>query len=463
MNKRTALPLILLLALSACTTLAPTPDPALNLVEAWDAPAPEAEEITALWWLNFNSAELNELIAEAERKNIDLRVAAESVIQAEQALRSAGASLFPSLNLGGSSGATKRDDGNTNRTSKSTNLSLSAGYEIDLWGRIAATVDSAEASLAATRFDYDAARLSITASVATTYFNALALRERLEIARSNLDIAEQIMRIVEARYQNGAASALDVSRQRTTLLGLRTAIPPLEAQERQTRTALAILLGRAPQGFTLQTETLDLLNIPTVSAGLPSTLLTRRPDLASSEARLAAATANIHAARAALFPSIQLSASGGIASAALLSFSDPTKTIGLTASLAQVIFDGGRLRSQVRIAESRQRELLENYRKAVFTSLKEVEDALTNLARYAAQETLQHETLAEASRSLRLAELRYREGADELTTVLDAQRTLFSAKDSIAQMRFSRLSSAVELYKALGGGWRNEDGRGSVS
>jgi len=448
------------LLLSGCALHEPLARPDLPLPSTWAEAAPAADGISADWWRTFGSAELDALVQEAATASPDLRIAAERVIQAEQSLRVSGASLFPSLNLGGNTGWTRRDanDGSAVSETKSSAATLNAGYEIDLWGRIAANVDSAEASLAGSRFDYDAARLSLSANVATTYFQLLALRERLRIARENLAIAERVLRIVEVRYQNGSASSLDVSRQRTTVLSQRAAIPPLEVQERQTNTALAILLGRVPQDLRLQGEALNTLAIPAVTPGLPADLLVRRPDLASAEAALAGASANVAAARAALLPSIQLSGAGGLATATLLSLADPSNTVSLSASVAQVIFDGGRLRAQVESARSRQRELVETYRKAIHTALKEVEDALGNTGRNANQEVLQGQILAEAQRSLRLAELRYREGADDLLTVLDAQRTLFSAQDSLAQLRLSRLTSAVDLYKALGGGWRPESG-----
>ena len=174
---------------------------------------------------------------------------------------------------------------------------------------------------------------------------------------------------------------------------------------------------------------------------------------AGREARLAAAAANIAAARAALLPGISLSAGAGVGSAALLSLADTTRTLSISASVLQKIFDGGRLRADVDIQRSRQRELLETHRRAILVALKEVEDALANATRDANQESAQREILTEAQRSLRLAELRYREGADDLTSVLDAQRTLFSSLDQLAQLRLARLTAALDLYKALGGGW----------
>lgn len=446
--------------LGGCAITEPTARPDQPLPARWtettDA-APAAIQPDT-WWQAFGSAALDALIAEALVASPDLQIQAERVIQAELALRSTRASLFPSLSLGGDSGWSRSDagdrGGSTISESKSTSLGLSASYEIDLWGRIAANVDSAAAALATTRYDRDSARLSLAASVATTYFQLLTLQERLEIARQNLAIAERVLKVVEARYRNGAASALEVSQQRTTVLTQRAAIEPLDVSVRQTRSALAILLGRNPQEPAPEFERLTALAIPAVTPGLPAELLLRRPDLASAEASLAAASADIAAARAALLPGFSLSAGGGVASSLLLSLADPSTSVSLSAAVVQTIFDGGRLRTEVDIARSRQRELLESYRSAIITALKEVEDALGNANRDANQEGAQREILAEAQRSLRLAELRYREGAADLLTVLDAQRTLFSAQDQLVQLRQARLSDAVSLYKALGGGWQ---------
>lgn len=455
---RTRLLPALLAALTAgCALTEPVVRPEQALPAQWAEPARAAEPATPLhdtWWQDFGSARLDAFVTEALATTPDLRIQAERVVQAELALRQAGASLLPSLDVSGGS-STRNVDSNE---SSSTGIDLGASYEIDLWGRIAAGVDASRAGLMATRFDYDAARLSISASVAIAWFQVLALQERLDIARRNLATAERVLRVVQARYDNGAASALDLSQQRTTVLNQRKAIEPLEVQLRQTRSALAILLGRNPQAGPTPDgaggiERLGALKVPAVGAGLPSELLLRRPDLAASEARLVAAAANIAAARAALLPGISLSAGAGVGSAALLALADATRTLSISASVLQKIFDGGRLRADVDIQRSRQRELVESHRRAILAALKEVEDALANGVRDTNQEAAEREILAEAERSLRLAELRYREGADGLLTVLLAQRTLFASQDQLALTRLARLTAAVNLYKALGGGW----------
>lgn len=449
--RRLALGLLAAATLGGCAVTEPLVRPDIALPTAWSERADSAPaSLPDTWWQGFGSPRLDTLVAEALASAPDLRIQAERVVQAELALRQAGASLLPSLALGGGSGVQNAEGDE----SGSTSASLNARYEIDLWGRLAASRDASRAALAATRFDREAARLSMAANVATLWFQSLTLAERIDIAHQNLAIAERVLRVVHARYDNGAASALELSQQRSTVLAQRKAIEPLEVSLRQTRSALAILLGRTPQTGVAASARLAELRVPLIDAGLPSELLLRRPDIAASEAALAAAAANLAAARAALLPAISLSAGAATSSAELLALAGRNSVLSLSASLLQTIFDGGRLAADVDIQRSRQRELLEAHRQTVLTALKEVEDALANTARDARQESAQHEILAEARRSLRLSELRYREGADGLLAVLDAQRTLFSAQDQLVQLRLARLSGAVDLYRALGGGWQ---------
>ncbi len=411
------------------------------------------------WWQDFDAPALSALIEEALATSPDLTIALERVKQAELTVSNAGTSLFPSVNANlGTSGQRSFPDNGGANTSKGTNVGLSVSYEIDLWGRLRDGVDSAQYSLTASRYDFETARLALATGVASAYFQVLGQRVRLQLTHENLNIAERLYKLVEVRFRNGAASALDLSRQRTAVLTQRAAIKPLEVQIRQTESALAILLGRAPEGFQVGEADFDALRAPIVGAGLPSQLLLRRPDLASAEAQLRAADANVAAARAALLPSFSLSGSAGLASGALVSLVNPSASIGLAAGLAQTIFDSGRLRNQVALSESQRRTLVETYRKTVLAALKEVEDGLGNVDRFAEDEIALTAVRDEARRSLRLAEVRYREGADDLSNLFDAQRTLFSAQDSVAQVRLARLSAALDLIKALGGGWQKPVG-----
>jgi outer membrane protein, multidrug efflux system len=449
----------LALALAGCAVTEPRTQVSMNMPPSFsEAPqgiaSGEAHELTDDWWLSFGSPQLNGLIDEALAGSADLRIAAERITQAELALRVADASLLPRVSVGAGQSASRSGGSHVDSSSReATSLSVAMNYEIDLWGRLAAGIQAQQQAVAVSRFDAETVRLALTTSVAATYFQLLATRERLDIARENLAIAERVLKLVDARFRNGVATSLDVSQQTTAVLTQRTALIPLEVAERQTTSALALLVGRVPQGFGIGVEDFDTLAVPTAAPGIPSTLLTRRPDLAAAEAQLAAADANVAAARAALLPSISLSASGGLASAALLSIVNPTNALSIGLSLAQSIFDGGERQARVETQQSQRRILVEVYGSAVRTALKEVDDALGNADRGARLEAAQRETLEQAQRSLNLAEIRYREGVGDLLAVLDAQRSLFAAQDQLAQSRLARLAASLDLVKALGGGW----------
>ncbi len=443
-------------ALTGCAITSPAPPRGIELPAAWTEPAPADVRPLALdWWRAFGSEELAALVAEALAGSPDLAIATERVRQAEAELRIAGASLFPTVDLDAGTGQSgSRPRGGPTTTSKSTDVALAASYELDLWGRNASIARAADESLRATSFDYETVRLTLAASVATTYFEVLTLRVRLAIARDTQAIAERILAVVTARAKYGAASQLDLARQQTAVLQARAIIPPLELAERQTLNALAALVGRAPQGFGVAGSSVVDLPVPGVEPALPAEVLVRRPDIAAAEAGLEAANADVAAARAALLPAIRLTGSAGLASDALLSIgSSPTLGYAIAASLLQPIFDGGRLRGQVDFAAARERELVESYRRSILAALTDVENALVAANRTAVQEALQAQVREGAQRTLRLAEVRYREGVDDLLSVLDAQRTLFQAQDQLAQIRLARLDASVGLYRALGGGW----------
>jgi NodT family efflux transporter outer membrane factor (OMF) lipoprotein len=447
-------------ALGACATRGNAPAPAPKMPLAFsEAAGPDAAVLARDWWGTFGSQELSSLVAAALSANPDLAIAAERVRQAEAQVRIAGASLFPVLDLRvGTSRLETRPDGGSWRSTEVSSATLNASYEVDLWGKNASGVRSAEATLRASRFDQETVRLTLVAGVANAYFQILSLRGRLATARVNLGIAERVLAVVDSRVRNGAASALDLARQQSAVFTIQAALPPLELQERQTLFALAILLGRVPEGFAAAAPDISGLAVPRVAPGLPAQLLVRRPDVANAEAQLAAANANVAVARAALLPSFSLTGSAGLASDVLLNFLNaPVAALAIGASLLQPIFNAGRLRAQVDVAASRERELVENYRKFVLAALADVESALAAGGRTAAQELLQEQVVEQSRVALRLAEVRYREGADDLLTMLDAQRTLFQAEDQLAQIRLARLQASIGLYKALGGGWTQAD------
>ena len=240
---------------------------------------------------------------------------------------------------------------------------------MDFWGRNRAAVQAAEAGLLASKFDRDTLILSTDAAVANAWFQLLETRERLDLAQRSLTIAERVLELVEARYRFGAADALELSQQRTLVAQLRASLPELQQTEVQLGNALRLLLGTTPDA-ELPNALLTEIQVPTIGAGLPADLLVRRPDIAASEARLLAANADLVAARAALFPSIQLTGQYGMQSLALSGLlNDPVTAWNLAAGLTQPIFQGGRLRAQVDFSEARQQELLVDYRRSILAAL----------------------------------------------------------------------------------------------
>jgi NodT family efflux transporter outer membrane factor (OMF) lipoprotein len=411
-----------------------------------------------LWWRGFGSPELDRLMTEALVGNVDIATAIARLRQADARARIAGAPLLPSLQASAGSGFTRATTGNgvlgdAASTRESYDLGLGAAWELDLWGGNRASLLAARQAVAASRYDQAAVDLTVTASVAQTYFQLLSLRDRLRIAEANLANAERVLALVQLQVANGAASPLDLAQQRTQVANQRAGLPPLRQQERQAADALALLLGRTLAGFDVEARSLAAVKAIPVRAGLPSGLLERRPDLQAAEARLAAAAADVGAARAALYPSISLTLDAGVASDALRSLLDSGNLVNLAFSVVAPIFEGGRLEGQVALSEAQEIELLQAYRGTILQAFADVEDALAAARSTAERERALGAAQAEARRAFSLAETQYRNGAIGLLDLLDAQRTLFATDDSLAGARFDSLASLVALYRALGGGW----------
>ncbi len=448
----------LALALSGCVQLPDRQDAAISVPSTWDRPVPGNVDVWPAtdWWHGFSSDELDALIATARQNNLDLAAAAARLVQAQQQGRIAGAALIPSLD--GSVGVSRSGIASSDRVeSDSFNASLSASYELDFWGANRADALAAQASIRGSRYDQETVALTVTTSVANTYLQILSLRERLATARQNLEIAERVLVIVQARVRSGAATRLDLAQQLGTVAGQRAGIPPLEQQERDALTTLAILLGRLPQSFTVDAASLDSIAIPQVAPGMPSDLLMRRPDLRRAESQLDAADANVAAARAALFPSVRLTAGAGVQSGVFSTLVDENPGFSLGLALARPIFDAGRLSAQREIADARRLEVIQTYRTTVITAFGDVEKALGGVDSIARQQEQQAVQLEQSQIALDVAEARYRAGAVDLLTLLDAQRTLYSAQDQSRQLKLSRLQSVVTLFRVLGGGWQDTE------
>lgn len=410
------------------------------------------------WYRGFGSEELDTLVDFAASHNTDLAQAGERVTQADARARQAGAAILPSLSGEASGNYLAGRSAQGSGHELDWLAMLSASYEVDFWGKNRATAHAALLEAGVSRDERATVELTMLGAVADEYFHVLALRERAQIARSNRDAARQILAAVEARHGAGVASPTDVALQKAAVDRAEIAVADLEQQETQTRAALALLLGRIPEDFEVRGTSLDSLHEIEVAAGLPSALLTRRPDVAAAEARLRAASADLTAARAALLPSLSLTAAGGIQNPALpatvLTIGGTGPSFALAANLTQPIFDRGRLRAERDEAASRERELLLAYRAAILAALVDVENALGALQQLAASGSFQQGSLEESERALEGARLRYEHGAGDLLTLLEAQRLVYEARDQFIQYRLARLEALVALCKALGGGWQ---------
>jgi NodT family efflux transporter outer membrane factor (OMF) lipoprotein len=414
---------------------------------------------SAEWWRGFNSPQLDELIAQARSANDDLAAAIARVDEADAQARIAGAALLPAVSANADASRARQTSRNLAAVSfNSFTTTLDASYQVDLWGKYRATRDAARMAAAASRYDRLTVELTVMTSVATTYFQTLELRDRLRVADENLERAQRVLDGLLLEQKVGTVTALDVAQQAATVATLQAVVPPVKQQLLQTTDALAILIGKEPQAVNLGSGTLADLAEPRVSPGLPSELLTRRPDVAAAEAQLMAANANVAAARAAFFPNIALTADGGYTSTALATlFSPGTRVFALTAGVIQPIFQGGALSAQYQYGKARYAELVADYHKAVISAFSNVEDALVALQQTADQERRQQDAVNKARNAYELSQAQWHAGVVNILTVLNTQSVLFTAEDALVQVKFSHMQALVALFSALGGGWQGAE------
>ena len=457
------------LTLAACSVGPDYVRPTLDTPGSFDATAATAAAAWPAqgWWSNFKSPELDGLINRARIYNNDLNAAVARVIQADAQVSISGAPLLPTVGSTASGSYDRSGIGSSSRRttsfgtgtgtyfdSRSYSVGLQASYDLDLFGRNRALLAAAKATAVATRFDQETVALSVVSSVASTYFQMLAAQDRLHVAERNLASAERILGAYRARMTVGTANMLDVSQQEALVAGQRAQLPAFRNTIEQNRAALGILVGLPPERLAIKGGSLEKLPVPVVGPGLPSELLARRPDVAYAEALLRAQNANMRAARAAFYPDITLTASGGLTSAALSAITGPgTLVAQLAASLAQPIFDNGLRTGQLEASKGRYAELLSDYQKAVLQSFTDVEQALNGLQLISEQERLERIALSVAQRSADIADAQLRAGTIDIITSLNTQTTLYNYLDALTQIRLSRFQYLLNLYKALGGGF----------
>jgi len=452
-----------LLLLTGCAVGPNYKRPPVTVPDAYRGLAPDATSPTETslgdekWWTVFQDAQLQELIREALSQNYDVRIAAARVLQAQALLGITRADQFPTI-TGGASGSNERFPATRITPAFETSpaqVNLSLFWELDFWGKYRRSTQAARATLLASEWGQKAVISSLVSNVASAYFQLLELDLQMEISRRTLASRKESLRLVEVRAKGGATSMLDVRQSEQLVYTAAETIPDLERRIEQQENLISILLGKNPAAVTRGKPLMDNPILPTVPAGLPSSLIERRPDIQSSEQQLVAANARIGVAKAAYFPQITLTATGGYQSPALTNlFTGPAGLWNFGGQLVQPIFTGGRIRSNVRLTEAQKQEAVLVYQQSIQQAFREVSDSL--IAYRKNQEfRVQQELLTNSAQdATRLSNMRYQGGVTSYLEVLDSDTRYFDAQLGLAQAQLNERLALVQLYNALGGGWQ---------
>lgn len=409
------------------------------------------------WWEVFQDDELKELIKTALQENYDLRRAAARVLQAQAFLGITRADQLPTISADASAinlrnsrqGVFPAIDTNTNR------VGLGFDWELDFWGKFRRATESARANLVASEWAQQEVIRQLVANVAGAYFQLRALDLQLDISQRTLASRRDSLRLTNLLAQGGATSMLDVRQAEQLVFTASSEIPALEQQIEQEENFISILLGRNPGPVVRGKQLTEQQHPPVVPAGLPSALLERRPDIRQAEQQLIAANAQIGVAKAQYFPQIALTASSGYQSSALSNlFTSPAGFWTFGSTLAQPIFTGGRLRSNVRLAEAQQQESLLFYKETIQGAFRDVSDSLIAYRKTQEFREQQKQLVDSAQDATRLSHLRYTGGATSYLEVLTNDTNYFTAELGLVQAQLNEMLSLVQLYKGLGGGWQ---------
>jgi multidrug efflux system outer membrane protein len=448
---------VVALAAAGCSLTPPYERPGVDVPTVYyqAVATPEARSIADVeWWIAFGDPKLAALIDEALRDNLDLAIVAAQIAQARAQLASARSPIFPHV-----SGQVQGSRDNQNPlfvTLDTFTAALALSWELDLWGRYRSATEAARASLLATEEARSGIVASLVAGVAQQYLQLSGLRERLDVVRQTAVAQRDSLRLVRLLAEHGVQSATEVRQAETQVLTTENQVPALERQIAQTEDALAVLLGKAPRAFDVAAALPSTAVPPEVPPGVPSELLARRPDIRQAEQELIAANANIGVARAQFFPTISLTGTLGRTSdtlaGVLSSRGQSVHAVGAT--LAAPIYQGGALVANYDLARAQAEQAAAQYRRTVLVALQEVSDALVAYDRDGAEARGNRDRVAVSAEYLRLAQLRFRSGVISYLEVLDAQRQLLAAQLDLNTSEVNHRLAAVQLYKALGGGWR---------
>ena len=462
---RISLILIVTTLAAACTLGRNYERPQVQTPAAYRAALTEssAASLAEIQWFDlFRDETLTGLVRTALQENFELRIAAQRVLQARAAYGITSAGQWPTLDGSADLIAARSSQVGANRgipAGTDTNVSyaqagFSFGWELDVWGRLRRLNEAARAQYLATEEARRGVVTTLVADVSQTYLALRALDHELEIARTTRDAANNALRLVEARRTSGVASGLDVRQAEQLLYTATGQIASIEREIALAENALSLLLGHVPGDIPRGRPLEDMQAPPTVPAGLPSALLERRPDIRRAEQELIAANAQIGAAKADYFPRISLTGFLGVQSRQLSDLlSGPAVLASAGVGAAGPIFNAGRTRNNVRLAEAIHGEALVNYQRVIYSAFRDVSDGLAGYAKTNQQRVEQEHLVETLTASAQLAAQRYQGGLDSYLPVLDAQRNLFQGELDLARLRQQEVGSLVQLYRALGGGW----------
>ncbi|WP_019937742.1 efflux transporter outer membrane subunit [Bordetella sp. FB-8] len=431
---------------------------------SWQQARPAENALRGQWWKIFKDPTLDALQVQAQDANQNLKAAAARLGQSRALVRNARSDRYPELDAGfgptrerASPASQGRPDNGAATYSSLWRAQASVSYEVDLFGRVASSVNAATADAQQSAALYRSVLLALQADVAQGYFRVRELDAEQQIYRRTVELRGKTMALIRHRYDAGDVGELDLDRARTDLESARAEQVGIARDRAVAEHALAVLLGKTPAEFSLPAQPIARIAID-IPAGMPSSLLERRPDIAAAERAMAAANARIGVAKAAFFPSLMLTGAGGLESSALgdlFNWSSRTFLLGplVGTALSLPIFDGGRRQANLDRARAVYEEDVADYRQTVLTAFREVEDNLAGLRLLHGQTAAQDAALRAATRAAQLSQMQYREGAVSYLDVLEADRTALQQQRASAQLDGDRARTVVNLIRALGGGW----------
>jgi NodT family efflux transporter outer membrane factor (OMF) lipoprotein len=444
--------LLLALGLAGCSAHLHTPytTPEVQLPPSWASESAGAAMVRDQWWKTFNDPELNRLIEEVLRRNNDLAAAAIVVRKALLQAELADSSRLPGVAVEGSA-SHSHDLQNKTRETNTFGASVQVSYEVDLWGKLANTADAAQWTAVASEEDRASTALSLVASTASLYWQIGYLNQRVTLSQASIDYARQTLELVRLQKSAGAATALELLEAERSLAAQEASHTTLVQQRVETRHALAILLDSPPQRLHMgEPQDLVEVRLPDVAAGMPATLLARRPDLRAAEARLRSLLATTDATRASFYPTFTLSGSLGRSSEELSRvLSNPIGTVA--ADLALPFVQWRDMRRTVKISEADYEQAVVSFRQTLYSALAEVENSLSARQQYLAQAEKLEQALQAARKTEDLYRIRYQAGGSPLRTWLDAQEDRRQAEINLAENRLNQIENHITLVKALGG------------